>query len=181
MKQVMTMTIHGRVYLLPDHVGADDILAPEYLSFDPDDPDERRFFGAYALASMADLCGPFVETGRFKSPYSIILAGHRFGHGSARPHSPLALAEAGVRAVLATSFAEGFHRAAVNGGYLLPILAPPELRGVVSTGDELTLDLAALTLHAPTGRTFPLPDPGVTTNIVAAGGLTQYVKKRGVG
>ena len=44
---------------------------------------------------------PFVRPNEFKSDYQIIIGGKNFGSGSSREHAPLALAEAGVKVVIA--------------------------------------------------------------------------------
>jgi len=56
------------------------------------------------------------EEEKFRSP--IILAGNNFGCGSSREHAVWALSGAGVKAVLAKSFARIFFRNAVNNGFL---------------------------------------------------------------
>jgi 3-isopropylmalate/(R)-2-methylmalate dehydratase small subunit len=164
------------VYCLGDDVSADDILAPEYLSFDLDEPEERRWLGAYALAQFADRCGHFVELGAFRSPYSILVAGRRFGHGSARVHSSIALSEAGVRCVVAGSFATEFMRPAVNGGFLQCVtFANPGEVDWIETGSEAIVDLDQSVLMIGDERIVLAP-AGVTRDIVQAGGLPAYLK-----
>lgn len=168
--------ISGLAYCVGDDVSADDILAPEYLSFSLYDPEERRWLGAYAMASLADRLGPLVEVGAFKSPYSIIVAGVGFGRGSARIHSPVALAEAGVRCVVAGSFAPGFMRAAVNGGLLhCALFARSGQHARIQTGDRIHVDLGQCTLTTGESTTALAP-VGVTREIVEAGGLAAYLK-----
>ncbi|MCC6909541.1 MAG: hypothetical protein IT430_16505 [Phycisphaerales bacterium] len=168
--------LRGRIYCVGDGVGADDILAPEYLSFDLSDPAERRWLGAYALARFADSFGTFVPVGEFQSAYSILTAGRDFGRGSAREHSAIALHEAGVRCVVADSYAPGFLRSAVNGGWLHCLrfaTGPGERR--LETGMSVEIDLTALTLAAPDQR-LKIAPTGVMLDVVAAGGLASCLK-----
>ena len=50
------------------------------------------------------------------SPGAIIIAGKNFGCGSSREHAVITLLAAGVRAVVARSFARIFYRNAINRG-----------------------------------------------------------------
>src|SRR5436190_22573175 len=77
----------------------------------------------------------------YVSPYKIIVAGKNFGCGSSREHAPIALAAAGITAVVAEFYARIFYRNAVNGGYVIPLESKPRLVDEICTGDELTLDL----------------------------------------
>lgn len=52
---------------------------------------------------------------------TILLAGENFGCGSSREHAPWALADFGLRAIIASSFADIFYNNALNNG-LLPIV-----------------------------------------------------------
>src|SRR6266516_8073329 len=132
----MDTVITGKAYVLGDNIDTDQIIPAQYLSFNPSIPEERKFFGMYALSSVPegqrglrgpgggtdDIGGniPFVREKEFKSDYSIIVAGKNFGSGSSREHAPLALAEAGVQCVIAEFYARIFFRNSVNGGYLIP-------------------------------------------------------------
>ena len=168
--------IKGQVFCVGDDVSAEDILAPEYLSFDPDDPEERRWLGAYALVHLADRCGPFVPVGAFLAPYSILIAGRQFGHGSARIHSPIALAQAGVRCVVADSFGPGFMRAAINGGLLhCMTFATPGAGRTIETGAAVVVDLDQSVLQVGHAA-LALTPAGVTRQIVEAGGLAACLK-----
>ena len=84
------------------------------------------------------------------------------------------LAACGLRAVIAESFARIYYRNAINKGLLA--LACPGVSDLAQTGMELTLDLDAgqLELAGQTLAFAPLP-PSVQ-EIVAAGGLIEYLK-----
>lgn len=168
-------TISGRVFPVGDDVAAETIIAPEYLTFDLDDAAERRWLGAYAFASLAETAGEFVPVGEFRSPYAIVVAGRRFGHGSARIHSAVALAEAGVRCVVADTFASGFLRAATNAGLLLCLtFERPGAGRLIDRGTRAQIDLATAALIAGLER-IPLNPPGAVLEIVEAGGLAAML------
>src|SRR5687768_18479202 len=141
--------IEGRAYVLGDNVDTDQIIPAQYLTYNPAIPEEFRMFGKYALSGVPDdaaglpkghiaFHGPEDE---FVSPYRIIVGGKNFGCGSSREHAPIALAAAGIQAVVAEFYARIFYRNAVNGGYLIPLESQKRLVDEICTGDEVTLDL----------------------------------------
>src|SRR5436190_6519556 len=144
----MQKIITGRAYVLGDNVDTDQIIPAHYLSFNPADPDERKFFGMYAnsgvppkQAGLPQGNVRFVRDNEFKSDYAIVIGGKNFGCGSSREHAPLALAEAGVRCVIAEFYARIFFRNSVNGGYLVPLESKQRLVEKIRTGDELEVHL----------------------------------------
>jgi 3-isopropylmalate/(R)-2-methylmalate dehydratase small subunit len=183
----MDKLIRGRAFVVGDNIDTDQIVPAEFLSYNPADPAERKFFGRYALSGIpAEGSGlpngniPFVREGKFKSEFALIVAGRNFGCGSSREHAPLAIAEAGCGVVIAESYARIFYRNSVNGGYLVPLETPQRLIGCIATGDRVEVDLATGTLTNHTaGKTYRLSPLGDVAEIVEAGGIFQYAKKAG--
>src|SRR5881394_1860655 len=144
----MQSVITGKAYVLGDNVDTDQIIPAQYLSFDPSKPEERKFFGMYAMSSVPEKGAglpqgniPFVRENEFKSDYTIVVGGKNFGSGSSREHAPLAYAEAGIQCVIAEFYARIFFRNSVNGGYLVPLETPERLVDKIQTGDELEVRL----------------------------------------
>ncbi len=185
----MNSVISGLAYVLGDDVDTDQIIPAEYLSYNPSDPEERKYFGMYACAGvppaqagLPDGHTPFVDEGQFKSKYTIVISGRNFGCGSSREHAPLALAEAGATAVVAEFYARIFFRNCVNGGYLLPCEATQRLvDGAVRTGDQCELDVDAGRLtNQTTGKTYALKPLGDVKPIIEAGGVFAYARQSGM-
>ena len=184
----MQDVIEGPAYVLGDDIDTDQIIPAEYLSFNPTDPDERKYFGMYAMAgvppALSGLPGGnmrFVPEGQFKSPYAMVIGGRNFGCGSSREHAPLAIAEAGAKAVVAEFYARIFFRNCVNGGYLLPCESTRRLVGEIRTGDECALDVDGGTLvNKSTGKTYELRPLGDVKPIIEAGGIFEYAKDAGM-
>ncbi len=184
----MQTIITGKAYVLGDNLDTDQIIPAHYLSFDPSKPEERKFFGMYANSGVPE--GQqglpngnikFVRENEFKSDYSIIVGGKNFGSGSSREHAPLALAEAGVKCVIAEFYARIFFRNSINGGYLLPLESTQRLVSKVQTGDELTVDLDKLTVTNNTRKeTYALNPVGDVLPIIEAGGVFNYAKLAGM-
>lgn len=178
----------GPAFVMGDDVDTDQIIPAEYLSFNPADPEERKYFGMYAMSGvpvaqsgLPDGHHRFVPEGQFHSPYSIIIAGKNFGCGSSREHAPLAIAEAGVQVVVAEFYARIFFRNSINGGYLLPCETRQRLIEETKTGDECTVDLEAAVLsNQTTGKQYGLKPLGDVQPIIAAGGVFEYAKQQGM-
>jgi 3-isopropylmalate/(R)-2-methylmalate dehydratase small subunit len=185
----MQQLITGRAYVLGDNIDTDQIIPAKYLTYNPAIPEEYRMFGKYALAGVPDAQGglpkghvPFHgPEDEFISPYSIIVGGKNFGCGSSREHAPIALAAAGIKAVVAEFYARIFFRNAVNGGYLIPVECAQRLCEQICTGDELTIELANSKLtNGTTKEQWVLQPLGEVAPIVEAGGIFAYAEKVGM-
>lgn len=185
----METTIKGRAYVLGDNIDTDQIIPAKYLTYNPSIPEEYRMFGKYALAGVPDAQGglpkghvPFHDAGdEFISPYSIIVGGKNFGCGSSREHAPVALAAAGIKAVIAEFYARIFYRNSINGGYLVPMETQDRLCEKICTGDELSADLVAGVLtNVTTNETWKIQPLGDVAPIIEAGGIFEYAKRVGM-
>ncbi len=161
------MRYRGRVWLFGDNVDTDAIIPARYLN--TTNPQEL------ARHCMEDADATFPSRVR---PGDMIVAGKNFGCGSSREHAPIAIKAAGVRCVIAESFARIFYRNAFNMG--LPILECPPIQGKIITGDELTVDLAEGTIeHHRTGEMFrTVALPLFMQELLAAGGLIPYIQRQ---
>jgi 3-isopropylmalate/(R)-2-methylmalate dehydratase small subunit len=77
---------------------------------------------------------------------SILLARENFGNGSSREHAPWALADYGLRAIIAPSFADIFYGNSLNNGLLVVRLKPEEVDALfklveANEGQTVTVDL----------------------------------------
>lgn len=88
-----------------------------------------------------------------------LVAGANFGCGSSREAAVYALADAGIRAVLAPGFADIFRTNALKNG-LLPITLPPEGHARAASAPRLEVDLEACEVRLEDGGpalNFSLP------------------------
>ncbi len=188
----MEKTISGKAYVLGDDVDTDQIIPAEYLKYDPTIAAERKLFGRFALCgvpeSQAGLPNGkvvFVDQSDEKntrSEFGVIIAGKNFGCGSSREHAPLALAEAGIKVVVAQSYARIFFRNAVNGGYLLPLESPQRLCEMISTGQKVQIDTNSdkPKIIVDDQEPIELCPIGDVSEIIEAGGLFDYAEKIGI-
>jgi len=159
------MVIKGKVHKFGNNVNTDDIIAAKYLV-----TSDARELGKYCMENIAP---DFTSRA---SPGDIIVAGKNFGCGSSREHAPLAIKGAGISAVLANSFAGIFFRNAINIG--LPFLEISQ-GNAINQADELEIDLSSGVIKNITqNKTYKTePFPQFLQQIVAEGGLMNYIKK----
>ncbi|MEW6613530.1 MAG: 3-isopropylmalate dehydratase small subunit [Pseudomonadota bacterium] len=90
----------------------------------------------------------------------ILLARENFGCGSSREHAPWALADYGIRAIIAPSFADIFYNNCFKNG-ILPVRLPAEVvdhlfqEVEANPGYALTVDLEAQQVRTPGGGVHP--------------------------
>jgi 3-isopropylmalate/(R)-2-methylmalate dehydratase small subunit len=184
----MNTTFGGQAYVLGNDVDTDQIIPARHLAIPLDEEDQRARYGGLALTGVPpDRAGLPIGRVRFSDPisnrsrYRIIVAGSNFGCGSSREHAPLALAEAGIEAVIARSYARIFYRNAVDGGYFPPLECEDDLVPLIRTGDEVRVDLEQESvIHGPSGQRFRLRPLGAAGEILAAGGLFAYARQHGM-
>jgi len=86
----------------------------------------------------------------------ILVAGENFGCGSSREHAPWALLDAGIRCIIASSFADIFYNNCFKNG-ILPIALPPEQVDLLMDDAErganavVTVDLERQEITGPDG------------------------------
>ena len=173
--------IRSLVYVLGDNIDTDQIIPARHLNLVPTIPAEYRKLGALALSGLPADYPPFIRSGAAQAEYGIIVAGRNFGCGSSREHAPIALGAAGIRAIVAESYARIFFRNAVATGELYPCETAANLRDIFQTGDEAEIRLDRQELvYVKSGKVFKLKSLGAVMPVVSAGGLFAYARKTGM-
>jgi 3-isopropylmalate/(R)-2-methylmalate dehydratase small subunit len=163
---VSLRVIKGKILKVGDNIDTDVIIPGKYLTLT--DP---RELGKHALEGL-DPNMPNLLKDR-----QIIVAGRNFGCGSSREHAVLALLGAGVKVVIAESFARIFYRNAINRGLLA--IEVPGVKNEVSDGEEVVADLEKTVIITASGKTLKFkPIPKELIEIIEAGGLVESLKKR---
>lgn len=161
------MKIIGRAIKYGDNIDTDVIIPARYLtSTDP------MKLAEHVMEGLDPDFPTKVKDNK------ILIAGKNFGCGSSREHAPLALKAAGVKAVVAESFARIFFRNAINIG-----LVVVECRGVshsVEDGETIEVDLElGRVLNRSKGTSLPSTQyPEATLKIMEKGGLMEYLKDK---
>ncbi|MEI8139495.1 MAG: 3-isopropylmalate dehydratase [bacterium] len=173
--------IRGTVYVLGDDIDTDQIIPAEFLNLVPTIPEEYAKLGSYALCGLPASYPPFVKPGAMKAEYPVIIAGRNFGCGSSREHAPVCLGAAGVKAVVAESYARIFFRNAIATGELYPFESSLRLCDLFKTGDEMEIQVEnSKLIHVPSGKSYSLKDLGAVAPVVEAGGIFPYARKAGI-
>src|SRR5260370_30300966 len=158
----------GRARVFGDDVNTDYIITSRRKreSLDP------QVLRQYLFEEIDPRFAASVEPGDF------IVAGKNFGCGSARERPPTAVLGAGVRAVVARSFARTYYRNAVNNG-LIPITCDTRR---IHEGDRLVIDTdeSLVVRNLTTAETIEAePLPRIMLEILEAGGLVPFFRRHG--
>jgi len=151
-----------RTWKFGDNIDTDAIIPGRFLTiYDP------KELAHHAFEGIRDEFSRKVKNG------DIIVAGRNFGCGSSREHAPLALIGAGVKVVVAQSFARIFFRNAINVG-VLPVVC--NNADQIPDGVSVKLNVNAGCVEAGGKRYDIEPVPEFMQGIVNAGGLVEYAK-----
>jgi 3-isopropylmalate/(R)-2-methylmalate dehydratase small subunit len=160
------LILEGKVFRVGDGVNTDVIIPGRYLTFQ--DPLE---LASHAFADTIPIFGDKIK----KMP--ILVAGENFGCGSSREQAAICLKYAGVKAIIASSFARIFFRNAINVG--LPVVECRKGVEELSDGDTVTIDIGAGVIKNWSQRkqwTCVLY-PEWMVAILTAGGYISYIKR----
>jgi homoaconitate hydratase family protein/3-isopropylmalate dehydratase small subunit len=156
--------ITGRAWKYGDNVNTDVIFPGKYTYTVQEQAEMARH-------ALEDLDPSFASN---VQPGDIIGAGHNWGTGSSREQAVTALRAAGVRAIIAASFARIYFRNAVNNG-LLPIECP-EAVPMIEPGETITLDLGGSFVRCAAGEYPFTPFSAAVRRIIEAGGLLEMLR-----
>lgn len=181
----MENIIKGKAFVLGDNIDTDQIIPAEHLVYSLTEDEESKMYGHFALSSVPiEKSGlpnggiKFIEGDNYLSEFTIIVGGANFGCGSSREHAPFALKKAGVKAIIAESYARIFYRNSVDGGFLVPLESTKKLNTEINTGDQVEINLETYILkNNSSGMEYKLQELGSVLPIVESGGIFKYARK----
>jgi 3-isopropylmalate/(R)-2-methylmalate dehydratase small subunit len=161
------MKYTGKTHKVGEHIDTDAIIPARFLvTSDPVELGKKCFEG--------------LEEGWIKrvSPGDILAGGKNFGCGSSREHAPIAILGAGMPVVVAHSFARIFYRNGFNMGLVLLEIGDDIEK--INDGDELEVNADTGEIkNLTTGDVIKsLPVPPFMAEILAKGGLVNYVREK---
>src|SRR6185503_3654616 len=162
-------TLTGRVQKFGDHIDTDAIIPGQFCHLS-----SLEELGAKAFHFVKPDFGARVKGGE-----NIIVAGEGWGSGSSREQAVWALQGAGVRAVIAKSFAFIHKRNLVNEALPFLVVDDAEFYEKAVSGAELSIDFGRSEVSVD-GRTYRAR--GATPMIQAltrAGGLVPAIQQYG--
>lgn len=161
----MKKIIKGKVFKVEDNINTDYIIPAQYLDlYEPED------LGKHAFKGLGE------DYPNMLKDHNVVVAGENFGLGSNREQAPNALKGAGVKAIVAKSFARIFYRNALNVG-IVPIECPEAAR-TIRQGDiaEIDLEKGIIVSRKNTFRFTAFS--GLAMQLLDAGGMVPFLKKQ---
>ncbi|KAJ9073352.1 hypothetical protein DSO57_1017414 [Entomophthora muscae] len=160
--------ISGKAQVFEDHIDTDAIIPAQFM---PGTSDED--LGTHAFQYFKP---DFNE--RVKAGMNIVVGGVGFGSGSSREEAPRALKGAGIKAVIAKSFAFIYSRNQPNMALLGITLPDPEFYEIVQEGSDVSIDVPNRKVMAG-GRTFSFQLSTMEERLMAGGGVSAMYSQFG--
>lgn len=164
-----SLSIEGRARLVSADINTDYIISSrrKRVTIDPDQLREFIFEDYDAAFGQSLASG------------DILVAGKNFGCGSAMEVAVTVVRAAGIKCVIAPSFARAYYRNAINNG-LLPVICPTDN---IHEGDVLNIennDDALCVKNATQNKILNGEAlPSMMIEILNEGGLASYLLKHG--
>jgi 3-isopropylmalate/(R)-2-methylmalate dehydratase small subunit len=161
------MLLKGNAWKLGDNISTDHIIPGRFYHL-------RSDLNELTKHVFEDIAPDFYKK---VAKGDIIVGGQNFGLGSSREHAPIVIKMAGIDAVVAPSFARIFYRNAINVGLAVII---SDIAGL-DEGNVLEIRMDdGLLIDSTKGIQKPFsPLSPMMQNILAEGGLVEYIKKYG--
>jgi 3-isopropylmalate/(R)-2-methylmalate dehydratase small subunit len=156
----------GRAWKYGDDVNTDVIYPGKYTYTVTDEAEMAR----HALEDLDPEFATRVAAG------DIIVGGRNWGCGSSREQAVTCLKAAGVKAIVAASFARIYYRNALNNS-LLPVVCP-DAAAAIESGETVTLDLGRSVVRCASGEFEFQPLSASAWRIIEAGGLLEMLRAR---
>jgi 3-isopropylmalate/(R)-2-methylmalate dehydratase small subunit len=157
----------GKAHIFGDNIDTDVIVPGSFLNLST--PEE---LATVCMAGLKDGYASTIQQG------DVFVAGRNFGCGSSREHAPISIKAAGVKCVIAKSFARIFFRNAINVG--LPVLESVEAVKSIREGDMISVDFKKGVIINYTEKesySFMAFSENLI-EIISAGGLVNFVNNQ---
>jgi 3-isopropylmalate/(R)-2-methylmalate dehydratase small subunit len=158
--------LEGRaVVIAQDDVDTDVMYPGQFIGILDDNEMAKHLFEGLDPSLRDELVGD-----------TILVAGANFGTGSSRENVPAAMRAAGIRCVVAKSFARIFQRNCINLG--VPAIRCPEAVAAAQLGSRVEIDVEAgtVTVDGTAYRSAPLPP--FMVELLQDGGLAPWIRAR---
>lgn len=158
--------MEGKCWKFGDNISTDEIISTRYMTLT-----DQTELGSHLFEGIRPGMAGEVREG------DVILAGNNIGYGSSREHAPLALLGAGIRAIIARSFARIFYRNCINLG--IAVITSDEAVNASDEGDVLHVDVVKGEIVNKTkGRVFHFaPFPDSVLAYIEKGGLINALNE----
>lgn len=120
--------MQSKCWKFGDNISTDEIISTQYMVLS-----EAEKLAEHIFENISSNFAKDINKG------DIIVAGENFGYGSSREHAVMAIKGAGIKAVIAKSFARIFFRNSINLG--LMIINSDEASDNIQADDLVELDM----------------------------------------
>ncbi|EHP70512.1 3-isopropylmalate dehydratase, small subunit [Metallosphaera yellowstonensis MK1] len=158
------MIIEGPVLKYGDKIDTDIIIPARHLKYT--DP---NYLAQHAMEPLDP------EFYKKASKGVVVVAGKVFGMGSSREQAAIALKAAGVRVIVAESFARIFYRNCINNG--LPLITLPYATKEIKEGDVVKVNVETGEVRVGNKVLNGKGITGMALDILKAGGIMEYLKR----
>jgi 3-isopropylmalate dehydratase small subunit len=149
-----------------DNVDTDIILPARFLLHT-----QKRGLGRFAFFERRHAGGFVLDDPRYAGA-EILVAGANFGCGSSREQAPWALADVGIRVIVAPGFGEIFRANCVRNGIVPAVVGSPEWERIVAAAvaaHTVTADLATQRITLPDGDPIDFACPAADREALLGG------------
>ncbi len=157
------MIVDGPVMKFGDKIDTDIIIPARHLKYT--DP---QYLAQHAMEPIDP------EFYKKAAKGVIIVAGKVFGMGSSREQAAIALKAAGVKAIIAESFARIFYRNCINNG--LPVIVLPNAKDEIKEGENVKVNVETGEITVGNRVLKGRGISGMALEILKSGGLMDYIK-----
>ncbi|MEM0362402.1 MAG: 3-isopropylmalate dehydratase small subunit [Sulfolobaceae archaeon] len=159
------MIVEGKVIKFGDKIDTDIIIPARYLKYT--DP---QYLAQHAMEPLDP------EFYKKASKGVILVAGKVFGMGSSREQAAIALKAAGVKAIIAESFARIFYRNAINNG--LPVIVLQNATKEINNDDTVVVNVETGEVIVNNSKVLKGSGiSGMALEILKSGGIMEYLRK----
>ena len=142
----------GAAALRIDNLDTDQIMPKQFLRGIDKSGLEQGLLYDLRFDTQGQLRPDFILNQEPYANASILIGGANFGCGSSREHAVWGMQQFGIRAVIASSFAEIFHANAMNNRLLLVTLPPEQVAKLMNDADDETSNTVDIDIEAQTLR-----------------------------
>lgn len=158
------MIVEGPVLKYGDKIDTDIIIPARHLKYT--DP---SYLAQHAMEPLDP------EFYKKASKGVVLVAGKVFGMGSSREQAAIALKAAGVKLIVAESFARIFYRNCINNG--LPLITLPNATKEINEGDVVKVNVETGEVWVRGKVLQGKGISGMAMEILKAGGIMEYLRR----
>src|ERR1700759_2406867 len=163
--------IVSRTVVLPfTNIDTDQIIPARFLTTTTREGLGRQLFSDWRYNADGSPKPDFALNRPEAAGCRVLVADRNFGCGSSREHAPWALHDYGFRAVISSEIADIFRSNSLKNG-LLPVVVDGQTHQWLldHPGAEVSIDVAASSLHLPDGRAISFPIEGFARHCLLNG------------